>query len=230
MPHMIAALFETRGAAERALTALIGSGVARDRITVIGEDAGREVSSISGFRDLSRDDDLAALHDLGLPEEDSRGFEAALRHGCALVAARVDRDRMEEAIEVLGMFDPIDLDRRSEAWQQRQGSGVDSGAPDLGAPDLGAPLASGLTAGARSGQTNTSAVPGMGTLTEATHDLGSADLRTDEPSLTDMGGSTVTATGRRADARAGEPGVLDLGRGMKRDTNRTGRVRVFGLD
>ncbi len=227
MPQMIAALFETRAKAEQALQALIGSGVARDRITVIGEQVGREVSSISGFRDLARDDDLAALHDLPLPEDDSRTFEAGLRNGCALVTARVDRDQMEEAINVVEMFDPVDLDRKSEAWQR---SHVDSGSARSGV-DVGAPLASGLTAGARAGQTNTSAVPGMGTMTDSTHDVGSGDLRTDETSQSDMGLSSTTATGHRRDEeRAGRPGVLELGRGLRRDTNRSGRVRAYGQD
>jgi hypothetical protein len=227
MPQMVAALFKTRAKAEEALQALIGSGVARDRITVIGEDAGREVSSISGFRDLSRDDDLAALQDLALPEEDGRSFEAGLRRGGALVAARIDRDHLEQAINVLEMFDPVDLDQRSEAWQQdhHDSENARSGI------DVGGPLASGLTAGARAGQTNTSAVPGMGTMTDSTHDVGSADLRTDEASLSDMGQSSTTATGdRRAEERAGRPGVLEMGRGMRRDTNRSGRVRTYTRD
>jgi hypothetical protein len=237
MPQMIAALFENRAAAEQALQALLGSGVARDRIALIGERADREVSSISGFRDLARDDDLAALHDLPLPEEDSRTFETGLRNGCSLIAARVDREQMDEAIRVIDMFEPLDLDRRSAAWQR---SDHDQERSPSGSA-IGGPLGAGLTGGATAGQTNTAAVPGMGTMTDSTHDVGSADLRTDETSTSDLGLSSTTATGhRREEERAGRPGVLELGGQSatstgrsdryRREPGRAGRVRTYQSD
>jgi hypothetical protein len=259
MPQIVAALFADQGQAQRALQALMGSGVARDRIAIVGEGEGREVSSISGFRELSaRDDVLAELHDLPLPDEDLQLFEDGLRRGHVLMSARVDRDNMEEAMRVIDMFDPIDVDRESESWaRERGGSG-----PNAGGADVGAPLAAGLTAGMGTGTTNTPAVPGMGTMTDHTHDVGSADLRTTEAGQSgesDLGLSTTTATGqRRAEERAGRPGVLDLdqggadaslaakmapgtggtasGRGntkpdlYRRETVRIGRVRAYSRD
>ena len=50
MPRIVTALFEDRAAAQRALQALMEAGVTRDRIALVGEDPGRDVSSISGFR------------------------------------------------------------------------------------------------------------------------------------------------------------------------------------
>jgi hypothetical protein len=62
MPQIIAALFDDQGRAERALQALVEAGLGAERITLVGDTRGREVSPISGFRELSaRDDDLAAL-------------------------------------------------------------------------------------------------------------------------------------------------------------------------
>jgi hypothetical protein len=147
MPQIITALFEDYGQAQRALEALIEAGMARDRIAIIGERPGSEVSSISGFRELSaRDDALAELHDLPLPDEDMQLFEKALRRGCVLIAARVERQNMEEAIRILEMFDPIDLDRRSETWAQDASSGADAGAPLGAAPLIGLPDAANLGA------------------------------------------------------------------------------------
>ena len=50
MPRIVAALFEDQAAAQRALQAMLGTGVARDRIAITGGSDGREVSSISGFQ------------------------------------------------------------------------------------------------------------------------------------------------------------------------------------
>lgn len=258
MPHIIAALFEDQAGAQRALQALMETGVARDRIAIAGESEGREVSSISGFRELSaRDDALAELHDLPLPDEDLQLFENGLRRGHVLMSARVDRDDMEEAMRVLDMFDPIDLDRESEAWSRGDARPERS----AGGPDVGAPLAAGLTAGMGPGTSNTAAVPGMGTMTDRTDDLGSADLRTmeaQESGQSDFGLASTTATGhRQAEERAGRPGTMELdespdaalatkmapGTGAtasahgntkpdlyRRDTVRIGRVRAYSRD
>jgi hypothetical protein len=251
MPQIVAALFGNYATAQRALQAMMEAGIARDRIAVIGETEGQEVSSISGFRELSaRDDLMAELYDLPLPEEDLQLFETGLRRGGVLISARVERENMDEAIDVIDMFDPIDLDRRSEA-SSGQGAGR-AGA------DLGGPLGAGLTAGARAGQTNTAAVPGMGSMTDGTDDLGSADLRTTETSTGDMGLSSTTATGhRREEERSGRPGVMEMdqsadasvatkiapGTGgvtsrhgnakpdlFRRDSTRMGRVRAYSRD
>lgn len=250
MPHIIAALFEDYATAQRALQAMMTSGVARDRIAVVGENAGHEVSSVSGFRELSaRDDLLAELHDLPLPDEDLELFEQGLRRGHVLISARVERENMEEAIGVIEMFDPVDMDRRSESSTNRPGASARPGA------DVGEPLGAGLTGGADAGQTNTAAVPGMGQMTDRTDDVGSADLRTDETSTGDMGRSSTTATGhRREEERAGRPGVMELDQSpdaslatkvapgisgtasahgnakpdlFRRDSTRMGRVRAY---
>jgi hypothetical protein len=233
MPQMIAALFKEQAQAQQSLQALIEMGIARDRITAAGSSDAREVSSISGFRSLSaRDDSLAALHDLDLPEADLRLFEQGLQRGHTLIAARVDRTDLDEAIRVLEMFDPVDLDRDSREWTQSTGSAQDGA-------DLGAPLGAGIAAGSAGGQTNTSALPGMGNMTDATDDLGTADQRADESPQSEMGLSSTTATGdRRDDERAGREGVEELAMRsgapatrtgpFQREMNRGGRVWAYG--
>ena len=215
MPHIIAALFEDQARAQRALQGLMEAGVARDRIAIVGEGEGREVSSISGFRELSaRDDTTADLHDLPLPDEDLQIFEQGLRRGHVLMSARVDRENMEEAIRVIDLFDPIDIDRQSEAWSREPG-----GAGGAGGADVGEPLAAGVTAGMGTGTSNTAVMPGTGTMTDHTHDVGSADLRTTEAGQagqSDLGLTSTTATGHRRDEeRAGAPGVMELDQGAQ---------------
>ena len=124
MPHIVAALFEDHAQAQRALQAMMEAGVARDRIALLGRHEGSEVSAISGFRELSaRDDTLVELHDLPLPQEDLRLFEQGLRHGCALISARVERSNLDAAIQVIEMFDPLDLDRHSREWSRTEPRG-----------------------------------------------------------------------------------------------------------
>lgn len=222
MSRIITALFEDRGAAERALQALIETGTARDRIAIIGERhaTGTEVAPTRPA--APNEDVVAALRDLALPAEDTRLFGEGLRRGCGLVSVRMDSGDVEQAVRVLEMFDPVDLDRRSEEWLR---SGRREGV------DVGGPLGAGLTAGAgAAGTSNVSATPGMGTMAQDTSSLGTADLRS----------SGTTATGdRRSDERAGAPGANELATAgiespnpdlRRRETTGVGRVRRYVRD
>jgi hypothetical protein len=250
MPHIVAALFDSQSQAQRALQTLLQTGVTEDRIALIGESPGAEVSSISGFRELSaRDDTLVELHDLPLPQDDLNLFEAGLRRGHALLCARIDRSDLDEALRVLDMFDPIDMDRQSEQWLSRaNASGQAAGA-------AGGKSAAGLTGGTSPTGTNTESTPGMGAMADDPSVLGTADLRTDEANLSDQGRSTVSTGRRDGRNRADAPGALELapeatarrtsaplsGRGgpigagidpgaFRRDAIRAGRVRTYSSD
>ncbi|PVE24274.1 hypothetical protein DC522_11425 [Microvirga sp. KLBC 81] len=230
MPQMITALFRDPAQARQALQALLEMGIAQHRIVAVGTEDAREISSISGFRTLSaRDDSLEALRGLNLPEDDLRLFEKGLHNGCTMIAARVDRNDMEEAARVLEMFDPVDLDSSSREWLK---AGEERGAGP------GAPLAAGITGGAQAGQTSTGSLPGMGLMAEGTDDLGSADLRTGETGRPNAGAQTTTGTGaRRSDERADREGVNELAVAsqpspdqpglMQRHMNRGGRIWAY---
>ncbi|WP_445502113.1 hypothetical protein [Microvirga sp. G4-2] len=230
MPQMITALFRDPAQARQALQALLEMGIAQHRIVAVGTEDAREISSISGFRALSaRDDSLEALRDLNLPHEDLRVFEQGLHNGCTMIAARVDRNDMEEAARVLEMFDPVDLDSSSREWLK---AGEARGA------DPGAPLAAGITGGTQAGQTNTGSLPGMGLMAEGSDDLGTADLRTGETGQPNAGAQTTTGTGaRRSDERADREGVNELAVAsqpspdqpglMQRHMNRGGRIWAY---
>ena len=74
----------------------------------------------------------------------------------------------------------------------------------------------------------------MGQMAEGTGDIGSADLRTGDTSLSDLGRSSTTAAGgTNAEERAGAPGTLELGAKpglFRRETGRVGRVRSYVRD
>jgi hypothetical protein len=252
MSQMIAALFESRARAEEALAALIGTGLARDRLHIIGGGEGGDAATMSSAEEIAAGaGDPAELSGLGLPEEDASAFAAGLSGGGAVLAVRVDEAEIDETIRVVDTFEPIDLDARTEE-RRESGSGGPAGA------DAGGALGAGLSAGGMGSQTNTGAVPGMGAMTEGTNAVGSGDLRTGEASLSDGGGSSTTATGaRRGDERAGAPGALELGAPpdaqlatkqapgaeqtaglgldakpdlFRRETSRVGRVRAYAKD
>jgi len=231
MPQMLTALFRDPSQARQALQALMELGIAQHRIVAVGTQDAREISSISGFRALSaRDDSLEALRDLNLPGEDLRVFEKGLRDGCTMIAARVDRDDMEDAARVLEMFDPVDLDGSTRDRLAAKDAGDRGAGP-------GAPLGAGVTGGAQAGQTNTGSLPGMGQMTEGSDDLGSADLRAGE-GQPNAGATTTTGTGaRRSDERADREGATELAVDtrpspdqpglMQRHMNRGGRVWAY---
>lgn len=233
MPRIVTALFRDRARAQQALQALITMGIAQSRITGIGFAEAREVSSISGFRTLTPSDDARAeLGGLGLPQSELHVFERGLNRGGALIAARVDADRIDEAVRTLEMFDPLDLDPET---QKASAASAQAGG------DAGAPLAAGLTGGATGGMTNTDALPGMGQMTNATDALGTTDSRTRESAQPGVGAESTAATGgRRETERADRPGVNALGAGspppeprsgpFQDRLNRGSRIRIYGSD
>jgi len=191
-----------------------------------GVNEGREVSSISGFRTLSPSDYFgAALADLQLPQEDVRLFGRGLQRGLTLVAARVDRSAVGDAIRRLEIFDPVDLDRSSREWAEADG-----------VADQSSPLGAGISGGATGGLSNTEALPGMGALGEGTDDLGTADQRAGPPS--DGLASTVQTRVRRDGDRTERRGVNELAGTspapdaregpFQRRLNRGGRVWAYG--
>lgn len=220
MSQMITALFREPAQARQGLQSLIEMGIAESRIVAVGTEEAREISSISGFRTLAaRDDSLEALQDLNLPESDRRIFEQGLHRGYTLIAARVDRENVEEAVRVLEMFDPVDLDSGSREW-------LGSGSSDHGGIDTGAPLAAGITGGATGGQTNTGALPGMGLMAEGSDDLGTSDLRTGDATQANQGAGTTTGA-RRGDERADREGVNELAVDTRPDPDQPGLMQRY---
>ena len=233
MPRIITALFNDAAAADRALEGVISSGIARDRIAIVGEER-HPSSELAPTRTRPDRPSTVQLAQLRLPPEDERLFTEAMRRGHVMVSVGVDDGDTDRCIQVLEMFDPVDLDRRSSEWLSTQ--------RPSGGTGPGAPLAAGLTAGGQGGQTNTATLPGMGQLTGDGSALGTGDLRTTEAKdAQGAADTTLPVTGdMRAEQRAGAPGVGQLsetspagGAGggpldsPRRDTSRGGRVRTY---
>ncbi|MGO4570457.1 hypothetical protein [Microvirga sp. 2TAF3] len=203
MPRLIAALFKDRAQAAKALEALLELGIAQDQIVALGRNEGREISSISGFRSLEPHENNyeATLQRLNLPPGDLRIFRQGLQRGHALVAVSVDRNDIDKAIQVLEMFDPIDLNRESREWARAH-------APRDREAGLG------VSVSFVEGLTNTGDLPGMRNLAENPNDFGTPDMEVEEAS-------------RSAEpTRARQTGIAPI----QRDLNRTGRIWAYGTD
>ena len=119
MPRIVTALFKDRAQAQQALQALMATGIAQSRITAIGfRRAGKCPPSRASAPSRRRDDSHAAAPGAWSCRHPTCAlFEQGLQRGCSLIAARVDRESIDEAIRVLEMFDPA----RSRPRQPRMG-------------------------------------------------------------------------------------------------------------
>lgn len=116
---------------------------------------------------------IGALVNWGVPREEAELYAEGIRRGSTLVAARVDDDRVNEAVQIMNRFNPIDVSRRSETWRAEGWTGYDTTAGDWRASDA----------------TPTSTTAGMGTST-------SGDYSQYEPTFREHFTRTYGTTGR----------------------------------
>jgi stress response protein YsnF len=64
---------------------------------------------------------LGALVEWGIPEAEAGYYAEGVRRGGTLVAARVQDNRVEEAVDILDDFNPVDIDRRADYWRSEEG-------------------------------------------------------------------------------------------------------------
>jgi len=62
---------------------------------------------------------VAALVDLGVPEEEASYYAEAVRRGSTLVTATVHEDMLSQATEIMRRHNPIDLDTRVTQWRAK---------------------------------------------------------------------------------------------------------------
>ena len=115
----VVAVFDRHGEAQEALDALLENGFSRDQARLGSAD-----SMASETRSESRSSTHQSLgqkiaHFFGLDDEDATAtYSEAMRRGSSVVV--VDADSEEEAqraTNILGRFDPIDIDQRVSEWE-----------------------------------------------------------------------------------------------------------------
>jgi uncharacterized protein (TIGR02271 family) len=78
---------------------------------IVGALTGAGVGAIAGGI-------IGALVDMGLPEEEAHYYAEGLRRGGILVAAQVPDTRVEEAVDIMEHYNPVDVDERAGYWRE----------------------------------------------------------------------------------------------------------------
>jgi uncharacterized protein (TIGR02271 family) len=118
----LAAFFDTRSAAERAVEELVSRGISRDQIRFMpgyeSNSAARQPDDNRGFWE--------SLGDFFLPDEDRYTYAEGLRRGGYLVSLTVDEAMYETALDVLDDEGTIDMDEREAGWRSEGWQGYQS--------------------------------------------------------------------------------------------------------
>lgn len=64
---------------------------------------------------------LGALVEWGIPEGEAGYYAEGVRRGGTLLAVRVPETRIEEVVEVMNDYDPVNIERRAEYWRSEYG-------------------------------------------------------------------------------------------------------------
>jgi uncharacterized protein (TIGR02271 family) len=79
---------------------------------------------------------VGALVNWGIPEEEAGYYAEGVRRGGTLVAVRTDEGRVEEAVDIMNEYGPVDVQRRSEQWRAAGWTGYDADAEAYTADDI----------------------------------------------------------------------------------------------
>jgi stress response protein YsnF len=117
----VAAMFQTRDGAQRAVEALVEEGFDRSDINLV---EGNQAST--GYSDSyqgSGEGFWASLKDLFFPDEDRHVYAEGLRRGGYLVSVRAPGESYDRAVDILDDEGTIDLDEREASWRSQGWSG-----------------------------------------------------------------------------------------------------------
>ena len=109
----IVAVFENAERAREARVALVEDGVDNARMEVLDN--------------TDHEGNWSAMKAHSLPDEDSHLYAEGLHRGHAVLVIRADAGEHDRVMQVLGRFNPIDLDDHAAKWRQAGWSGVYQG-------------------------------------------------------------------------------------------------------
>jgi len=72
---------------------------------------------------------VGALVSWGVPQEEAELYAESVRRGSILVGVKTEDERAQQAVNVMNNHDPVDVQRRSEAWRASGWTGYDPDAP-----------------------------------------------------------------------------------------------------
>ena len=117
--HTIAALFNDRSEASRAVDELIGAGIARGNIRVSPESDVTSVGNATAY-DVRRDEKgfWASLADLFMPDDDRYNYAEAMHRGNIMVSVSVTETQRDVAEDILERHGTINLDEQVDSWRK----------------------------------------------------------------------------------------------------------------
>jgi uncharacterized protein (TIGR02271 family) len=114
----ITAMFNSRAEADRAVQALTSQlGLGRGAVDI---GSGSQPGEQEGF--------LSSLKSLFVPDEDRHAYAEGMRRGGAVVTAKVEEARIDQAMDVLEQHGAVDLDEREAEWKRSGWTGYAGGA------------------------------------------------------------------------------------------------------
>jgi uncharacterized protein (TIGR02271 family) len=105
------AYFETRAAADAAVSDLVAAGFPREQISVAGTGAPGATGTTDN-RSFWEE-----LKDLFLPAEDRYAYAEGLRRGGFVVSVRTEETEYERVLEILDREGAVDLDKKEASWR-----------------------------------------------------------------------------------------------------------------
>ena len=119
----LTAFFDTRGAADQAISDLEAAGIPRQHIhRVDGGTTSTSTTTSTGDTGF-----LAALKDMFMPEEDRYSYAEGLQRGGFLITVRADEANYTKVMDILDRDGAIDMDQRETSWRQEGWTGYQTG-------------------------------------------------------------------------------------------------------
>jgi len=145
--RMLTAFFDTRTAAEEAISRLVQAGIARGEINLVEGDT-RTSGASTSYEDTGF---WASLSNLFMPDEDRHTYAEGLRRGGHMVSVHTTDSQYQKALDILEDEGTINLDDRANEWKSEGWSGYNP------APSRSATTASGLGTSGTSGSSSSAA-------------------------------------------------------------------------
>lgn len=121
MTHTLAAVFDNRGDAERARSALLGSGFGDSNVRLSDADTGSATQAAPASR--ARDDQSigsSIKHFFGNlfgDEDETATYAEAVNRGHAVLTVEADSlDEVERAADIVEGYGPVDIEERKSEW------------------------------------------------------------------------------------------------------------------
>ena len=121
----LTAFFDTRGAADQAISDLEAAGIPRQHIHRV--DGGASSATTTSASSGGGTGFLASLKDMFMPEEDRYGYAEGLQRGGYLISVRADEANYTRVMDILDRDGAVDMDQRESSWRKEGWTGYQAG-------------------------------------------------------------------------------------------------------